>query len=104
MVDSWIFLCLAAISTLAGMAWLALAMEPHWKAVHQASSAARPVSLLRRLGCTGLLVSAVFCFMADRPSMAALVWIMLLAASAPSISMMLTWRPGLLRVFWPTGS
>ncbi len=101
MVESWILLCLAAISCLAGMAWLALAMEPHWKAVHQASSAVRPARLLRQLGCIGLGVSAVFCFMADRPSMAVLVWVLLLAASAPSIGMVLAWRPQLLRAFWP---
>lgn len=101
MANSWLFLCLAAITCLAGLTWLALAMEPHWKNVHQDRKPERPAQVLRTLGWAGLSLSAVLCFMADRPSMAVLVWLMLLAALAPSIGMILAWRPQLLRVFWP---
>jgi hypothetical protein len=99
--NSWIFLCLAAISCLAGLTWLALAMEPHWQSVHRERASMRPARLLRILGVVGLFASAVFCFIADRPSMAVLVWVLLLAATAPSVGMILAWRPQLLRVFWP---
>ncbi len=101
MLDSWILLTLAAVICLASFAWLALAMEPHWKKVQVGSSSAHPAKVLRIIGWSGLLVSAAICFLADRPSMAALVWIMLLAACAPSIGMLLAWRPRLLKLFWP---
>lgn len=103
MVEPWIALILAALSCFAGFAWLALAMNVHWQQVMATGSApSAPVrKILRVLGWLGLLVSAMFCFIADRPSMAALVWLMLLAACAPSIGMLLAWRPQLLRIFWP---
>ena len=40
-----------------------------------------------------LLLALVICFLADRPSMAVLVWVMLLAGSAMVIGMALSWRP-----------
>jgi len=52
---------------------------------------------------TSLLISALLCFQADRPSMAILVWLMLLAGSAPVIAVMLAYKPRLLRVLWPWG-
>ncbi|HEY9101594.1 DUF3325 family protein [Chitinimonas sp.] len=45
---------------------------------------------------TSLLISALLCFQADRPSMAILVWLMLLAGSAPVIAVMLAYKPRLL--------
>ncbi len=102
MVDSWVLLMLAVIMGVASFAWLALAMDVHWKKVQEGrNTAAHPAKVLRAMGWVGLLVTAILCFMADRPSMAVLVWIMLLAAAAPSVGMMLSWRPQLLRVFWP---
>jgi hypothetical protein len=41
--------------------------------------------------------------MADRASMAVLVWLMLLAGTAPLIAFTLAWRPQLLRLLWPWG-
>jgi hypothetical protein len=99
MVEPWILYILALVSCLAGFCWLALAMEPHWKKVLGRSSKP-PAQILRLLGSLGLLLSGVLCFIADRPSMAALVWLMLLAASVPGVGMILAWRPRLLRVFW----
>lgn len=101
MGNAWILLMLAVVMSLASFAWLALAMETHWQKVHEGRSTAHPAKVLRLMGWIGLAVTAVLCFMADRPSMAVLVWIMLLAATAPSVGMMLSWRPQLLRVFWP---
>lgn len=101
MVESWVLLILAVIVSLAGFAWLALAMDIHWKKVHAERKPAHPARILRIAGWSGLLVSAVLCFMANRPSMAVLVWIMLLAATAPSVGMILSWRPQLLKLFWP---
>ena len=102
MVNSSVLLMLAVVMGLASFAWLALAMDIHWKKVHEGRNAgAHPAKVLRLMGWVGLLVTAIICFMADRPSMAVLVWIMLLAATAPSVGMILTYRPQLLRIFWP---
>lgn len=94
----------AAVGAVIGFAWLALAMESHWHQVHGGTEPGPTVRItLRVLGVAGLLASAVLCFIADRPSMAVLVWLMLLAGSAPMIALVLAWRPRLLRVVWPWG-
>lgn len=103
MVEPWIALILATLSCFVGFGWLALAMNAHWQQVMKTTSAPSPQTRgrLRLLGLTGLLVAVVFCFIADRPSMAVLVWLMLLAACAPSVAILLAWRPHLLRLLWP---
>lgn len=103
MFEPWIVLILAGISCLVGFAWLALAMNAHWQQVMGTSAPSTQERIkLRLLGSLGLLLSAVLCFIADRPSMAVLVWIMFLAAAAPSVGMLLSWRPQLLRMVWPS--
>ena len=94
---SW--LIAATALALSGMAWLALAMEVHWgQVMHRpASQAPRTRQLLRGLGALALLLSLLACLMADRPSMAALVWIMLMAGSAVAVALTLSWRPHWLR-------
>lgn len=100
----WIYQAGAAVTSVAGFAWLSLAMDTHWQQVHGGTTPARTVrTALRALGVTGLLASALLCFAADRPSMAVLVWLMLLAGSAPLIALTLAFRPRLLRVVWPWG-
>ena len=101
MANSGVLLSLAVVMSLTSFAWLALAMDTHWKKVQEGRVSGHPAKALRVMGWLGLLITAVLCFMADRPSMAVLVWIMLLAASAPSVGMLLSYRPQLLRVFWP---
>jgi hypothetical protein len=94
---SW--LIAATALSLSGMAWLALAMEVHWgQVMHRpASQAPRTRQLLRGLGALALLLSLLACLMADRPSMAALVWIMLMAGSAVAVALTLSWRSRWLR-------
>lgn len=94
---SW--LIAATALALSGMAWLALAMEVHWgQVMHRpATQAPRARQLLRGLGALALLLSLLACLMADRPSMAALVWIMLMAGSAVAVALTLSWRPHWLR-------
>ncbi len=99
---AWMLSGCACLAALAGCAWLALAMEGHWQQVHARAGPAPAVQwLLRVLGAAGLLVSLGLCFAADRPSMAVLVWVMLLAAGASSVAMALAWRPTWLRCLWP---
>jgi hypothetical protein len=91
----------AAAATFIGFAWLALAMPTHWEQVHPKRHA-RPSSRgLRCAGSAALAVSLGLCLAADHPSMAALVWLMLLAGSAATVAMTLSARPHWLRRFWP---
>lgn len=92
-------LCLAALLSLTGMGWLALSLEVHWRQIlgRKAVLTAAKANGLRLAGWTSLLLSAVLCFSADRPSMASLVWVMLLAGAAAAIALLLAWRAHWLR-------
>lgn len=101
MVDSSVALLLAGVICFISFGWLALAINIHWQQVMATEPRTNTRRALQISGSLGLLISAVFCFIADRPSMAVLVWIMLLALTAPAIAMLLAWRPMLLRWLWP---
>lgn len=100
MSESTSMLIAATLAALAGFAWLALAMDEHWQRV-QGGSATPPRRPLRVLGAAGVLASLAACLRADPPSMAVLVWLMLLAAAALAVAFALAWRPALLRLAWP---
>ncbi|HEX4843644.1 MAG TPA: DUF3325 domain-containing protein [Limnobacter sp.] len=104
MLDA-LFLSMAAVLSMLGMAWLALSMEVHWAQVKQIALAqsSPPAVQLRCLACIGLLMSLGACLLADRPSIAVLVWIMLMVGSAVAVAMQLSKFPKLLRLFWPVG-
>lgn len=94
----------ATLAAVLGCAWLALAMEVHWQQVFGPA----PVSpatrrALRILGTAALLLSLGLCLLADRPSMAALVWVMLLAQGALTVALVLAWRPHWLARLWRKG-
>lgn len=103
MLDGFLLLG-AFIATLIGMGWLALAMNAHWKQVFNGSPSATTSIVLRSLGGSALFVSLLLCLSVDHASMASLVWVMLLAASAMSIAFILSWRPRLLAplIVWAT--
>lgn len=102
-VSGPVWLAVAAALSLAGMAWLALAMDVYWRQVmhRPAESAASTRRVLRGLGILTLLLSLLTCLMADRPSMAVLVWVMLLAGCAVAVAMALARKPSLLRMLCP---
>lgn len=97
------WLIVACLLNVSGMAWLALAMDVHWGQVmhRHADEALGTRQRLRWLGAMALPGSLWACLVADRPSIAALVWIMLLAGAALSVAWVLTWHPRWLRVFVP---
>jgi hypothetical protein len=95
-----LLLLTAVAATLAGLAWLALAMQPHWAQVHGAAPQAA-ATRLRLAGGLALALSFGLCLRVDHPSMAVLVWFMLLAGAAVSVAMMLSTRPQWLRWLWP---
>lgn len=98
-----LLLTAAVLCSTAGMAWLALAMKVHWQQVrgHAVMSPAS-ARLLRVLGALALAASLWLCLSADHGSIAALVWVMALAASALTVAFTLSWRPRVLGVlvFW----
>lgn len=97
------WLTLAAILSLAGMAWLALAMTVHWEQVMQRP--ADEATGLRRggrlAGMAALTLALLACLMSDPPAMAVLVWVMLIAAAALTIALWLAWHARSLRFLWP---
>lgn len=89
-----LWLALGFACAFAGLAWLALAMEGHWAQVRGTPAAPpRTVRTLRAMGAAALLVSLALCLVADRASMAALVWVMQLAVGAVAVALLLAWRP-----------
>lgn len=92
----------AAAAALAGMGWLALAMEVHWEQAFGPGGLAPARSrLLRALGVLGLAVALALCLAVDHASMAVLVWVMALAAAALTVAMALSRRPHWLRPLVP---
>ncbi len=92
----------AALTAVAGFGWLALAMDPHWEQVHGEPAAPASVArCLRLAGALALAASLGLCLAADHPSMAVLVWVMLMAGAAATIAATLSWRPQWLRALWP---
>lgn len=88
-----LFFAAALITGLIGMGWLSLAMDTHWQQVRSDPIANPTTVRLRSLGSLLLATSLGFCLAVDHPSMAILVWVMGLAASALAIAFTLTWRP-----------
>ncbi len=88
-----LLLLLAVVANVAGLGWLALAMDVHWTQALGPQPASRGTNtLLRVLGAAGLAVSLLLCLRVDHASMAALVWFMTLAGAALGVAFTLTWR------------
>ena len=98
------WLTTASASTVLGMGWMAISMDQHWCQVMPCPARlAHGIrqATLRALGALALLLSLLACLMADRPSMAVLVWVMLLAGGAMVVALTLAHSPKVLRVLWP---
>jgi hypothetical protein len=92
------WLWLAAVGSFSGTVWLALAMPMHWAQVMSAAATRRhPALVLRCLGWLALAAALAACLSADAPTMAVLVWVMLLVPAALLVAMVLAWRPAILR-------
>lgn len=93
-----LLLLVALLANLAGMGWFALAMEPHWRQVFGDAARTPATAIrLRALGTSALAASLAACLGVDHPSMAALVWVMALAAAALAVAFTLSWRARWLR-------
>lgn len=88
-----LLLLLALAANVAGLGWLALAMDVHWEQARGPVPASRgTVKLLRVLGVAGLVTSLGLCLAVDHASMASLVWFMTLAGAALAIAFTATWK------------
>src|SRR5262245_29336283 len=97
-------LALAFLASCCGMAWLALAMKAHWQQV-RGPTAPPPGTRwrLRIFGAAALAVSLALCLAVDHVSMASLVFVMTLAASALLVALTLSFRPRALAWLAPRG-
>jgi hypothetical protein len=87
----------ALLCSTLGMAWLALAMDAHWRQVRTTQGPNRRTAIrLRAAGGLALALSLFLCLRADHASMASLVWVMMLAGAALAVAFTLAWRPRLL--------
>lgn len=91
----------ALLASLAGMGWLALAMPVHGQQVWGRAASPGGVRLLRMLGALALAGALMLCLVADHATMAVLVWVMALAASALAVAFILSWRARWLRLLAP---
>lgn len=95
-------LAAAQLCSLGGMGWFALAKRDHWRQVKGHSPLREGTRrTLRTLGAIALAAALVLSASADHASMAALVWVMGLSASALLIAFTLAWRPRWLRWLVP---
>jgi len=99
-VQSIFWLMLATLLMFLSMGWFALSLSAHQKQVNQSAmghSQGRKPSNFKWVGLSALLLSGICCLQADHPSMAILVWLMLIACSAFSVAMILSFRPWWLK-------
>lgn len=91
----------ALVSSVAGMAWLALSMPAHARQVWGGAASAMTSRTLRWIGIAGLAVALGLCLIVDHASMAVLVWAMALTGASLLVAFTLTWHPQWLRVLAP---
>lgn len=97
MTDALMLLA-ALLAAMAGMCWLALAMQAHWEqACGDVPCSPWKRACLRALGGGGLAASLALCLAVDHASMAMLVWTMSLAVAAAFVAFTLAWRARWLR-------
>lgn len=94
-------LWLASASCFWGLSALALAMKAHWQQVFAGPLSSVMQKWLRVLGVIALALSAFFCALADHPSMAVLVWIMLVPLMAAVVALLLNRWPAVYRFVFP---
>lgn len=95
------WLIAAGLTAVLSMGWLALSYQSHWQQVFPKSKVNPDGLRLKIVAWSFLVVSAGCCLAADHPSMAVLVWVMLLALAAMTVAMILSRRPALLRIICP---
>ena len=89
-----VLLLLAYAASVIGWAWIAFAMDDHWRQARADAPPSRPTILaLRAVGSAALAAALLLCLRADHASMAALVWLMTLTAAALSVALLLASRP-----------
>lgn len=85
-------LALALLATTAGLLCFAISMERHWRQLLSRSLSPRLAGVLRAAGAALLAISLALCLGHDHATMAALVWMMLLALGALAVAMFFAWQ------------
>jgi len=94
------WLIAGAVCSFLAMVWLSMAMQSNCKLVFGRD--AKPNSMfLRSLSVLALIVSGMCCLQADHASMAILVWFMYLTSAAFIVSMLLSYKQSIIRLFTP---
>lgn len=95
------YLLLAGAACFWGLSALALAIKVHWQQLFVAPLSGSMQKCLRALGVIALAISAYFAGQADHPSMAVLVWVMLLPLMTVVIALLLNRCPAVFRLIFP---
>lgn len=77
---------------------LALSQHRHWKIVTGTMLVARTKKAIRVIGWALLGVALLVCIEAEGLGFAVLIWPLLIAAGSFIVAMLLSFRPGLLRL------
>ena len=102
-MPDYAMLLIAFVAAVAGMGWLALTIDMNYERVRgRRMTLTAAITRLRMLGALALITSLALCLSVDHASMAALVWVMMLAAAALAITFTLAWRAHWLAVMAPT--
>lgn len=94
-------LTVAVLASATGMGWLALSMPAHAQQVWGRVPSTLASRTLRVLGGLGVMLALALFLAADHATMAVLVWIMSLTGAALAVALVLSWRPGWLRMLAP---
>lgn len=90
-------LILGALFAVVALAAFAFAKPAHWRQIRSNEPQPRAiVQRLRAVGAIGLIASLLCCLAVDHASIAALVFVMSLAAAGLLVAFLLAWRPLLL--------
>lgn len=85
---------MACLSQLAGMLALAVSLEAHWRQLGlQSLPGPRRARALRTVGTAAQLLGLLLCLRVDPPSIAVLVWCMLLALTGLLVSALFSYAP-----------
>ncbi len=81
-----------------GMSWLAISLKSHWRQLHgETELRQRRIAIYRTLGGLALTCSLILCLWVDNPSIAFLVWIMSVTATAKAVAFTLSYHANWLK-------
>jgi uncharacterized membrane protein len=81
-----------------GMSYLALSLKSHWQQLQSLKKLSQQrVIVYRIVGSVFIFAALIFCFRADQPSIAILVWVMSATVTAKAVAFTLSYRANWLK-------